>query len=283
MPGRARAGRPGVQSLGRAFDVLELMAAADGEIALSRLAEESGLPGPTIHRIVRTLVARGYVLQMPSRRYTLGPRLIGLGSGARASVEAWASPPLHALAEETGETANLAMLDLDRVVYVAQVPSTRHTMRMFTEVGRRVARPLHRGRQGAARAAARRRRRGCWPPPGMPATTPHTITDVDRMLEELAVVRAQGYAVDDGEQELGVRCVAVAVNPATAVLGVGAQQPGDPRRRAVAGRPCSRRRPDRLAGRGSQRERCLPLRGISARACSRRSRLLRSDTRAVSA
>ena len=51
----------------------------------------------------------------------------------------------------------------------------------------------------------------------MPATTPHTITDVDRMLEELAVVRAQGYAVDDGEQELGVRCVAVAVNPATAV------------------------------------------------------------------
>ena len=52
---------------------------------------------------------------------------------------------------------------------------------------------------------------------GMPATTPHTITDIDRMLEELAVVRAQGYAVDDGEQELGVRCVAVAVNPATAV------------------------------------------------------------------
>ncbi len=212
-----RAPAAGVQSLGRAFDVLELMAAADGEIALSRLAEESGLPGPTIHRIVRTLVARGYVLQMPSRRYTLGPRLIGLGSGARASVEAWASPPLHALAEETGETANLAMLDVDRVVYVAQVPSTRHTMRMFTEVGRRV----HAHCTGVGKALLAQlpdddvvRRLAA---AGMPATTPHTITDVDRMLEELAVVRAQGYAVDDGEQELGVRCVAVAVNPATAV------------------------------------------------------------------
>jgi IclR family acetate operon transcriptional repressor len=213
----ARAASAGVQSLGRAFDVLELMAAAEGEIALSRLAEESGLPGPTIHRIVRTLVARGYVLQMPSRRYVLGPRLIGLGSGARASVEVWATPPLQALAEETGETANLAMLDLDRVVYVAQVPSTRHTMRMITEVGRRV----HAHCTGVGKAllaqlpddeVARMLAAA-----GMPALTSRTITDVDRMLGELAVVREQGYAIDDGEQELGVRCVAVAVNSFTAV------------------------------------------------------------------
>jgi len=207
----------GVQSLGRAFDVLELMAAADGEIALSRLAEESGLPGPTIHRIVRTLVTRGYVLQMPSRRYTLGPRLIGLGSGARASVEAWASPPLHALAEETGESANLAMLDVDRVVYVAQVPSTRHTMRMFTEVGRRVfAHCTGVGKALLAELPDDEVRR-LLTAAGMPATTTHTITDLDAMLEELAAVRERGYAVDDGEQELGVRCVAVAVNASMAV------------------------------------------------------------------
>lgn len=211
----------GVQSLGRAFDVLELMAAADGEIALSRLAEESGLPGPTIHRIVRTLVARGYVLQMPSRRYRLGPRLIGLGAGARASVEAWASPPLEALAEETGETADLAILDLDRVAYVAQVPSTRHTMRMFTEVGRQVY--AHCTGVGKALLAelpdddVRRMMAAA----GMPAMTSHTITDPDRLLEELATIRAQGYAVDDGEQELGVRCVAVAVNPTMAVSVTG--------------------------------------------------------------
>ena len=137
-----RAGRAtrtgGVQSLDRAFELLELMADAGGEVALSQLAAASGLPVPTIHRIVRTLVASGYVLQLPSRRYALGPRLIGLGESASRTVEAWAGPHLLTLAESTGETANLAMLDGDMVVYVAQVPSSRHTVRMFTEVGRRV-------------------------------------------------------------------------------------------------------------------------------------------------
>ncbi len=201
----------GVQSLERAFDVLELMAAAGGEVALSRLAAESGLPVPTIHRLVRTLVSSGYVLQMPSRRYTLGPRLIGLGASASQTVEAWASPYLRSLAEETGESANLAMLDVDRVVYVAQAASTRHTMRMFTEVGRRVyAHCTGVGKVLLAQlpddavkdwvAAA-----------GMPATTEHTITNVTALLAELRRVRKRGYAIDDGEQELGVRCVAVAV------------------------------------------------------------------------
>jgi len=209
-----RPGRPapgGVQSLERAFDVLELMAAAGGEIALSRLAAESGLPVPTIHRIVRTLVAGGYALQMPSRRYTLGPRLIGLGASASQTVEAWASPHLAALAEATGETANLAMLDVDRVVYVAQAASTRHQVRMFTEVGRRVY--VHCTGVGKAMLAQlpEDHVRRLVTAAGMPAATDHTITDVDALVEEMARVREQGYAVDDGEQELGVRCVAVVI------------------------------------------------------------------------
>jgi len=201
----------GVQSLERAFDVLELMAAAGGEVALSRLAEESGLPVPTIHRLVRTLVSRGYVLQMPSRRYTLGPRLIGLGASASQTVEAWSSPHLQPLAEATGESANLAMLDLDRVVYVAQAASTRHTMRMFTEVGRQVF--AHCTGVGKALLAELTddEVRYLVASAGMPATTEHTITEVEDLLAELRLVRERGYAIDDGEQELGVRCVAVAV------------------------------------------------------------------------
>jgi len=201
----------GVQSLNRAFDVLELMAAAGGEVALSRLAAESGLPVPTIHRLVRTLVSSGYVLQMPSRRYTLGPRLIGLGVSASHMVDAWASPHLQSLAEATGESANLAMLDVDRVVYVAQAASTRHTMRMFTEVGRRFY--THCTGVGKALLAELPddEVRDLVTAAGMPATTEHTITEVADLLAELRRVREQGYAIDDGEQELGVRCVAVAV------------------------------------------------------------------------
>ena len=243
----------GVQSLERAFDVLELMAAAGGEVTLSRLASESGLPVPTIHRLVRTLVSSGYVLQMPSRRYTLGPRLIGLGASASQTVEAWASPHLQSLAEVTGESANLAMLDGDRVVYVAQAASTRHTMRMFTEVGRRVY--AHCTGVGKALLAQlpddavkdlRRPRPACRRPPSTPSPTSPPCS------RSCAGCASSGYAIDDGEQELGVRCVAVAVPGSLSVggLGVRAREPGHPRGGARPGRGAAavRARVGRTAG-----------------------------------
>ncbi|MEU8139438.1 IclR family transcriptional regulator, partial [Streptodolium elevatio] len=127
----------GVQSLERAFDLLEVLADAGGVLGLSDLAARSGLPMPTIHRLVRTLVRLGYLRQDASRRYTLGPRLIRLGETAGRLLGSWARPYLAELMESTGETANLAVLESGEVVYVGQVPS-RHSMRMFTEVGRRV-------------------------------------------------------------------------------------------------------------------------------------------------
>jgi IclR family transcriptional regulator, acetate operon repressor len=211
----------GVQSLNRAFALLEHMAAAGGDVALSELAARSGLPLPTIHRIVRTLVGSGYVRQLPSRRYALGPRLIGLGDAASRMLGEWARPHLAQLVDEVGETANMAVLDGDAVVYVAQVPS-RHSMRMFTEVGRRV--PVHCTGVGKALLAqlAPERARALLAGAGMAAQTPHTITDPDRLARELDRIRHQGYAVDDAEQELGVRCVAVAVpgGPSMTALSV---------------------------------------------------------------
>ena len=198
----------GVQSVERAFELLEVLADAGGELSLSQIAASSALPMPTIHRIMRTLVNRGYVRQLPSRRYALGPRLINLGESASGMLGDWARPWLSDLVESLGETANLSMLDGDRATYVAQVPS-RHSMRMFTEVGRRVH--LHCTGVGKALLAqlddatvAELLRSA-----GMPAQTPHTITDPFRLLEEIRFDRQRGYPVDDGEQEIGVRCVAV--------------------------------------------------------------------------
>ena len=210
MNGSGNGSDGGVQSLERAFLLLELMAEDGGEVALSRLAVDSGLPLSTIHRLVRTLVARGYVRQLPSRRYVLGPRLIHLGESSSRTLGTWARPHLIRLVDTTGETANLAMLDGDRVVYVAQVPS-RHSMRMFTEVGRRVH--LHCTGVGKAllsqlpaSTARELLERG-----GMPRRTPLTVTDPDELLARLPEIAEQGYALDDGEQETGVRCVAVPV------------------------------------------------------------------------
>jgi len=105
----------------------------------------------------------------------------------------------------------MALLDGDEVVYVAQVPS-RHSMRMFTEVGRRVL-PHSTGVGKALLAAvaagsgpgAADPHRQCRP------RTDHTITDPDAFLAELERIRVRGYAVDDNEQEVGVRCLAVTV------------------------------------------------------------------------
>jgi IclR family acetate operon transcriptional repressor len=214
----------GVQSIERAFDLLEMLADADGALGLSELANASGLPLPTVHRLMRTLVNRGYVRQETSRRYTLGSRLIRLGETSSRMLGTWLRPFLAQLVRLTGETANLAMLDGDEVVYVAQVPSP-HSMRMFTEPGRRV-RP-HSTAVGKALLAelSPERARAVLERGGMPAATPATITDPDLLLAHLEVIRKQGYAVDEGEQEVGVRCFAVAVPDAPGSLAISTSGP----------------------------------------------------------
>jgi IclR family acetate operon transcriptional repressor len=229
--------RGAVQSVDRAFELLEVLADAGGELALSEIAASSALPLPTIHRLVRTLVNRGYVRQLPSRRYALGPRLINLGERAGGMLGDWARPWLTDLVEALGETTNLAMIDGNRATYVAQVPS-RHSMRMFTEVGRRVY--LHCTGVGKALLA----QRGdddvleLLHRAGMPAQTAHTIVDPDTLLAQIRQIRQLGYAVDDGEQEIGVRCVAVPVlggpsSYAISVSGPNARMTADLVDRAV--------------------------------------------------
>ena len=97
----------GVQSVERAFELLEVLAEAGGELSLSEAAAACRLPLPTIHRLVRTLVAHGYVRQLPSRRYALGPRLINLGESASGMLADWARPCLAELVEALGETAHV--------------------------------------------------------------------------------------------------------------------------------------------------------------------------------
>ena len=235
---------PGVQSVERALDLLEILAEVGGDAGLSELSEQSGLPLPTIHRLMRTLVARGYARRLPSRRYALGARMIRLGEAAGRQLGAGARRHLARVARELGETANLAMLDGEMAVYVAQAASS-HSMRMFTEVGRRVH--LHSTGVGKALlgelpGAAGARHRG--------ARRPRTRDRPDHHRHRRAPgrdgrVRERGYAVDDGEQEIGVRCFAV----------------------VVPGRPCRLRCPCRVRRRG-----CRSSSGSGQCRCCARSR-----------
>jgi IclR family acetate operon transcriptional repressor len=237
-----------VQSVDRTFDILEAMADAGGETGLSELSERLSLPIPTLHRLLRTLVAGGYARQLPSRKYALGPRLTRLGEVATQLTGTWARPILTGVVDALGETANMATLDGEMVIYVAQVPSP-HSMRMFTEVGRRVL--MHCTGVGKAILAGLpdAKVKAVVGHTGLPARTEKTITDLDALLAELDRIRERGYAIDDEEQELGVRCFTVAVPGAAVPTAISVSGPtvrmtAELRERAV---PLLRAAAERLA------------------------------------
>ena len=199
-----------VQSVDRVFALLECLADGGGSLSLSELAARTKLPMPTIHRLVRSLVSQGYVRQEASKRYALGPRMIRLGESASRMLGSWARPYLAGLVDRWGETANMAMLEVDACSYVASMPSPR-AVRMFTEVGRQVLPHCTGVGKAILSTLPEHEVRALLARTGMPALTPYTLTTPEAMQEGLDAVRRQGYAVDDSEQELGVRSVAVPV------------------------------------------------------------------------
>jgi IclR family acetate operon transcriptional repressor len=216
-----------VQSVERTFAALEAIADCGGAISLSDLATGLGLPMPTVHRLMSTLLALGYVRRDQARRYVLGPGLMSLGEVAGRRLGKWARPYVDELARRVGESVNVAMLDGDHVVFVCEDRAVRNSMRMSSPTGRRVL--PHSTAVGKALLAQ-------MAPPevvrllgrtGMPSRTSRTITTPIAMARELSLVRRRGYAVDDEEQELGVRCVALLVtrSPVPMALSVSGPAP----------------------------------------------------------
>lgn len=199
-----------VQSVDRALDVLEALAQAEQPIGVGEVADLTGLPQGTVHRLLQSLQQRGYVRREASRKYSVGTAAVRLADAAQRSLARGARPHLAELVSLCGETANLAVLEGDDVVYVAQV-SSPHTLRMFAEVGRHV--PPHSTAVGKVLLAAMPRERALavLERTGLPARTPATITDPVAFASELDLVASRGWAGDEEEQESGVRCVAVPV------------------------------------------------------------------------
>jgi IclR family transcriptional regulator, acetate operon repressor len=199
-----------VQSVDRALSLLEALALAGSPVGVGELAERTGLPQGTTHRLLQGLHGRGYVRRDSSRKYSVGTAALRLGDAAQRSLARSAQPFLAQLVEASGETANLAVLEGDDVVYLAQVPSP-HTLRMFADVGRHV--PPHSTAVGKVLLAAMPRERAValLRRTGLTRRTEATITDLDDLARVLDAVQANGWAADDEEQEAGVRCVAVPV------------------------------------------------------------------------
>ncbi len=206
-------GANSVQSVERALDLLEFLAQSPNKVGISELSVATGQPVATVHRLLMTLVAREYVARdSRSRRYTLGSAAHALVN-IEHQIMNWgevAASFLRELVEISGETANIGLLERDRAVYVAQVPSKR-MVRMFTELGNRV--PLHCTGCGKVLLAYQSANvaNTIINQTGLRNYTGKTITDPDQLRQELETIRQQGYAVDNGEQEDGVCCIAVPV------------------------------------------------------------------------
>lgn len=248
----ARPARRSVQSVDRALDLLEALVAAEGEISITALAGRTTLHVSTVHRLLTTLLRRGYVRQNPdTSRYFAGAKLAMLAEGRSRynELRLRARPLLRALTEQTRETSNLIVLDELTAVYIETVPSPQ-VVRLFTTLGNRV--PLHATGAGKALLAwlPQDRREELIDRIELRSFTQRTIVERPALRRTLDEIRERGFAVDDEEYDEGVRCVAVPVGPLgapIAAISVSAPSSRLPRQRCLELAPILRRTSAELA------------------------------------
>ena len=202
-----------VQSVERALLLLELIGKRDEGTPLSRLSADSGLTSSTAHRLLTTMSASGFVqFDSRSNSWAVGRKAfqVGMSFAHRKNLVLPALPIMRRLREETNETINFGVRAEDDIVTLAQVES-RHVMRAVSVIGGLT--PLMNCALGKAilatfpndaiRHLAKRH--------AMPSYTAHSIRSTKALLEDIEAVRLRGFAIDDGEFMVNVRCVAVPV------------------------------------------------------------------------
>lgn len=197
----------------RLLVLLEEVARRGVAVKPAEMIEAMGLPKPTVHRLMQTAEAEGFLQRdLDGRAYGPGPRLrkLALETVSSEHLRTARLSVLRSVADEIGETCNLAIPDREGMIYLDRV-ETKWPLRIQLPIGTEV--PFHCTASGkmylsslkpAALDAILRAR-------GLEETTPKTMTDPDRVLAELAAVRERGYSTDDEEFISGMVAVAVPV------------------------------------------------------------------------
>jgi DNA-binding IclR family transcriptional regulator len=217
-----------IERMGALFSVL---AKHPETVSLKQLAQGAGLHPSTAHRILAALVNDRLVERVDQGNYRLGIRLLELGNlvKSRISVREHALPFMRELHEATGEAVNLSVRRDDEIVYIERTSSGRAMMRVVNIVGARA--PLHitavgklflaeDGPQALEQYSERTK---------LPSFTRNTLTTVAALEKELDRVRKQGFATDNEEAEMGVRCIAAPVrdDSGTLVGGLSVSAPAE--------------------------------------------------------
>jgi DNA-binding IclR family transcriptional regulator len=205
--------RGGVQSLGRAFSILEEVARHREGIGLAELSKLVGLHNSTTFHLAKTMVSLGYMRQeRDSKRYRVGRPLFALAASALDEIEMvnLATPVLEDLSRETGESGHFAVRMGDSVVVIART-SGPGAFQLTDRVG--VVRPAHCTALGKIILASLRpdQLKRFLERVELKPSTPKSITEPLVLLHEIAEVRRSAIAIDDGEFNAEVRCIAVPV------------------------------------------------------------------------
>jgi DNA-binding IclR family transcriptional regulator len=199
-----------VRTVSKALDILECLSQEKSPLSAGELAKRCSLSRPTAYRLLTALAQRGYIAQDRSTRirYRLGYKVLELSKGLLDGIDLrqCARPYLKDLSQAVGETVHLAVLDGASVVYIDKVEGNQ-TIRMHSTIGSRnpahctalgkaILAHLPADERSAILAAAHLERR-----------TPQTITDTRTLEAHLAQVRQRGFAIDNVENEDGIRCV----------------------------------------------------------------------------
>jgi IclR family KDG regulon transcriptional repressor len=206
-------GKTAIQVIERMMSLLDALAAQSETVSLKELSDTTGLHPSTAHRILNDMVTARFVDRTEPGAYQLGMRLLELGNlvKARLNVRDAALGPMRDLHRGTGHPVNLSIRQGDEIVYIERAVSERSGMQVVRAVGGRA--PLHLTSVGklflaaddskAVRAYATRT--------GLAGHTRNSITEMERLERELASVRTRGYARDNEELEIGVRCIAAGI------------------------------------------------------------------------
>lgn len=207
-----KSGETRIQSLDRALDVLGCVAAGSG-LTLTEIANDLGQSPATIYRILTTFAARGALeMDAATQEWFVGPSSFRIGSAfmRRTGMVERARPIMRALMVKTGETANLGVENTGQVLFLSQV-ETHENIRAFFPPGAQspmhasgIGKALlaHAGEAGIERYIRRQ---------DLTRFTENTFSDQDMLRAELLRIKAQGYAFDDEEKSIGMRCVAAPV------------------------------------------------------------------------
>lgn len=207
-----------VQSLDRAFDIMEALCAARDGLPIHMLSEQTGLHKSTVHRLLSSMAARGYVCKDEySGRYRMTTKLYALSGQVvdHLDLVQIARHPMEDLCRTVHETIHLVIPEGTDIVYVHKVEADQGAIRMFSRIGMR--RPMYCTGVGKAMMACMTDEQvnHIWETSDIQSYTPHTITTRERLQDVLNAIREHDCAFDNEENELGVRCIAAAIRDYT--------------------------------------------------------------------